>query len=104
MAAADVSVDREQLLLILGHVIDELNEDEFAEKPLTKDPETRLFGRDGTLDSLSLVNLVLAVEERTEDVTGRSISLADDRAISQERSPFLTIGSLVDYMTLLLSE
>jgi acyl carrier protein len=66
--------------------------------------DTPLFGRDGLFDSLGLVSLVLAVEEAIEDNHGAVVSLADARAMSQTRSPFRTIGSLVEYAGLLIAE
>ena len=59
--------------------------------------ETPLFGRDGVLDSLGLVALVVAVEQAIDDQYGVSVSLADERALSERRSPFRTIGALADY-------
>jgi D-alanine--poly(phosphoribitol) ligase subunit 2 len=66
--------------------------------------ETVLFGNQGILDSLGLVNLVVAVEQAIEDHFSVSISLADSRAMSQSRSPFRTIGSLADYAKSLIQE
>jgi acyl carrier protein len=66
--------------------------------------DTALFGKDGLFDSLGLVSLVLAVEEAIEDEHGAVVSLADERAMSQTRSPFRTIGSLVEYAGLLIAE
>jgi len=59
--------------------------------------ESALFGKDGVLDSIGLVSLVVAVEQAVEDAYGLSISLADDRAMSQKSSPYKTIGSLAEY-------
>jgi acyl carrier protein len=59
--------------------------------------ETPLFGREGVLDSLGLVALVVAVEQAIEDEYGVSVSLADERALSEGKSPFRTIGTLADY-------
>jgi D-alanine--poly(phosphoribitol) ligase subunit 2 len=66
--------------------------------------ELRLFGSKGLLDSLGLVALVLDVEQHVSDQLGRAISLADDRALSLERSPFRTVGTLADYVLVLLDE
>lgn len=59
--------------------------------------ETTLFGRDGVLDSMGLVALVVAVEQAIEDEYGVSVSLADERALSERKSPFRTIGTLAEY-------
>ena len=50
------------------------------------------------------MGLIVLVEEKVEDASGRSITLADERAFSMERSPFRTLGSLVDYVGTLLSD
>ena len=54
-----------------------------------------LLGEGGRLDSLSLVHLTVAIEEKTEAVTGHAIVLVDDRAMSQKERPLETIGSLI---------
>ena len=59
--------------------------------------ETLLFGQDGILDSLGLVSLVVAVEQGIEEKFGVSVSLADEKAMSQRNSPYRTVGSLAEY-------
>jgi D-alanine--poly(phosphoribitol) ligase subunit 2 len=44
------------------------------------------------------------VEQRINDAVGTEILIADDRAMSQTRSPFRTIGTLAEYVVTLLSE
>lgn len=85
-------------------VIDELNPLLPEERRLAKSQDTILFGENGQLDSLDLVRLIMAVEEKVNDSTGAMVILADDRAMSQARSPFQTISTLVDYVALLLDE
>jgi acyl carrier protein len=70
----------------------------------TLDENTRIFGKDGSFDSLQLVNLLIEVEQRINERYGTIISIADDRAMSQERSPFRKIGSLADYVGILITE
>lgn len=89
--------------LILS-VVRDLNQGLPAPVPVDRGRETPLFGGDGVLDSLGLVQLVLAVEEAVEDRFGVSVSLADERAISQSASPFRTLGSLARYTADLLGE
>jgi acyl carrier protein len=66
--------------------------------------ETRLFGANSMLDSSALVSLLVEVEQQINDMIGTEIVLVDDRAMSQKRSPFRTIGTLAEYVVMLLSE
>ena len=61
-------------------------------------PTTRLVGPQSVLDSLGLVTLIVEVEDRLESSHAVSLTLADDRAMSQTRSPFLTVQSLSEYV------
>ena len=56
-----------------------------------------LFGKDGALDSMGLVTLIVAVEQAIEDRFDTTAALADDKAMSQAKSPYRTIASLADY-------
>jgi acyl carrier protein len=67
-------------------------------------PETRLFGGAGLLDSAALVSLLVEVEQQVNDACGTAIVIVDDSAMSQKRSPFRTIGSLGEYVSMLLGE
>lgn len=58
---------------------------------------TRLFGEQGILDSMGLVSLVVAVEQAIDDKYGKSVALADERALSQRHSPYRTVGTLAEY-------
>ncbi len=66
-----------------------------AEGDLTR--EARLFGEGGLLDSLALVSLVVAVEQAVADKFGKSVSLADEKALSQRSSPYRTVATLAAY-------
>ena len=72
--------------------------------PELMDERTWLFGPTGFLDSLALVSVVLDVEQKVNDLYGLSISLADDRSVSQRRSPFRSVGSLADYVLMVAGE
>lgn len=83
--------------------IDELNQQLPPGQRLEKSLHTVLFdGQDNTsggLDSLGLVNLIVATEQIVEKEYGIEISLADEKAIRQGASPFRTIGTFVDYVS-----
>ena len=67
-------------------------------------PETRLYGAKSALDSIGLVTLIADVEEKIGEEFGKDIILADERAMSQTRSPFGRVGTLVDYIEELLKQ
>ena len=66
--------------------------------------DTILFGGNSKLDSLGLINLIIAVEQNIEDEFNISITLADEKAMSQDESPFESVASLSNYIELLLNE
>jgi acyl carrier protein len=66
--------------------------------------DTRLIGREGLLDSMGLVTLIVGVEQRLEEEYDLVVVLADERAISQKHSPFRSVGSLADYICQLVEK
>ena len=84
--------------------IKEINEQLPQEQQFSTTLKTVLFGKDGKLDSLGLVTLLVTIEQNIEDEFDVSITIADERAFSQKRSPFRTIGTLADYIDMLLKE
>jgi hypothetical protein len=42
------------------------------------------------------------LEQRVAEEFGAAVTLADERALSREKSPFSTIGRLTDYLVELL--
>lgn len=68
------------------------------------DESTLLFGPRSIVDSLTLVSLIVNVEQKINEEMGVSIVIADERAMSQQRSPFRTIGTLSDYVQRLVDE
>jgi D-alanine--poly(phosphoribitol) ligase subunit 2 len=96
--------DKEKVKSIVYQVVDEINENLPAEKKLDKNFDTKLFGKASNLDSLELVNLIVAVEQAVDDEFDKSITLANENALSMDESPFNSLGSLIDYVTLLVNE
>lgn len=88
---------------ILSALRDLLQENAADELP-TLDEATRLIGHAAVLDSMGLVTLIVEVEQRLEAEYDLVVVLADDRAMSQTRSPFLSVGSLADYVMQLAAE
>jgi len=94
---------KEKIINNIYKSIEEIYESMDVKISLEKGIETQLFGG-GDLDSLGLVNLIVSVEQNIEDEFNVIITIADDRALSQKHSPFRTVGSLADYIEILLKE
>jgi acyl carrier protein len=94
--------NKDEIIKIVFQGIDEINQQEG--KVIQKNVQTKLFGKGGNLDSLGLVNLIVSVEEKVNDKFGVTISLADEKAMSQINSPFLTVNSLAGYILQILTE
>jgi len=94
----------DRILQAIYRAVDVVNEERPKDKGLQKSPQTTLFGKGGQLDSLGLVSFIVEVEQQVEEELGVSITLADERAMSQQKSPFLTIQSLARYVSLLVEE
>ncbi len=91
--------DKSEITAIIFECIDDINQQEKLNIP--KDTKALLFGRGGHLDSLGLVNLIVAVEEKVNEKYDTAISLVDEKAMSQKSSPFMNVESLVNYIMLL---
>ena len=78
--------------------IDELNLQLNPERRLSRSPATALFGEEGALDSLGLVNLIAEVEERVEEAFGQVVNLADGELMSGADDPFRDVAALVEHV------
>jgi len=97
-----VSEVRDKVIQIVFDTIDELNETLKQPIDVSDGEETPLYGKDSSVDSITLVNLISNIESTLEDDLDLEIIIVDERAMSQSRSPFRTIGSLTDYIVLLV--
>ena len=93
---------KNEVIEIIFNCIEEINHQNDIE--INKDLSAKLFGKESDLDSLGLVNLIVSIEENVNDKYDVSISLADEKAMSQKYSPFRSIDALSDYIMELLNE
>ena len=84
--------------------VDELNKQLPKGVHVEKSLDSPLYGKNGRLESIDVVTLIMEVEDQIRDEFGTPITIADDRAMSQENSPFLSIRTLTDYVAELLTE
>lgn len=95
-------INNNEIVGIIFNSIDDLNQENNIN--IIKDRTTKLFGTDGELDSILLVNLIVSIEESIEEKTGKYVPIADERAFSLEQSPFKNIETLANHIETLLNE
>ena len=96
--------NKERILGSIYMAIDQINETLPEEKRINKSLETVLLGPEGSIDSLGLTMLIVAVEQKIEEEFGQVITLVDATAMSEEHSPFQKVEKLVDHIDMLLGE
>ena len=97
-------LNKDAVHAIIFQALKNINDERGPDEQLDIGLDTSLFGANAVLDSLALVSVIVDVEAAVSDASGRDISLTDDRAMSQEVSPFSDVNSLTAYILLLLSE
>lgn len=90
--------DPEKIRALILSALDEVNQQLPPASQFKPSADTVLFGLGGVLDSLGLVNLIVAVEQKIEEEFGLALTLADERAMAQRHSPFRTVATFVDYI------
>jgi acyl carrier protein len=84
--------------------VDGLNEQLPPGTHVEKSLDAPLYGASGKLESLDFVTLIMEVEEKINAEFGTDITIADDNLLSKEKSPFSTLGTLIEYLRELLKE
>ena len=97
---------RDRLAELVHRAVDQVNEElELGDRmKISSDSAAVLYGSGATIDSITLVSLVVAVEESVRRELGLSVTLANEKAMSMKRSPFLTLESLIDYLGTVVEE
>jgi acyl carrier protein len=88
---------RDAVLRLVLAAVDAANDSAPDGHRVPKELDGKLIGPGGALDSLGLVGLLVAIEEKAQDEFGAALTLADERAFARERTPFRTLRTLVDY-------
>jgi acyl carrier protein len=95
---------KDEVLALIYEAMESLNQELAADQQIPLAPETKLFGADATIDSLSLVSVIIDVESSASDALGFPVVLTDDRAINEPISPFTDPDALSNYILTLASE
>src|SRR5437667_12342915 len=78
--------------------VDELNEQLPKGVAVEKSLDAPLYGVGGKLESLDFVTLIMEVEEKINAEFGTNITIADENLLSKQKSPFSTLGTLIEYL------
>jgi acyl carrier protein len=92
----------DDILKVIFKGIDSVNDLRPKEARIGKQPDAALMGESGGLDSLGMVNLIVAIEQQIEEQFHVTLDLADDEAMSMPDNPFATVESLAVYIAHLL--
>ena len=89
---------KQQVLKIIYNAIE--NENRSLAQPinLEEGENTALYGVGGVLDSMSLVSIVIDVEQMLEEQLGLRMTLVNDSAMSPKRSPFQSVSTFASYI------
>lgn len=89
--------------IIVGEAITEVNLDKDLDDKIINSPEILLLNSESSIDSLTLVRLLIAVERLIEEKTGKSVVVVDESTFEAEESPFSTVGTLIAHVERLLN-
>jgi acyl carrier protein len=78
--------------------IDVVNEQIIDGPKITKSLDTMLLGSDSDIDSLSLINLIVAVEDIVSREFDKHISIMDEDLLSDSEQPLRTVASFVSFV------
>lgn len=94
---------QEKINEIIYAAIDMANYAREDDEKIPAGVDTELYSSNGHLDSMGLVAFLIDIEESLQD-EGLHISLSDERAMSQSKSPFRNVRTLSDYILELVKE
>jgi acyl carrier protein len=97
-------MNKQEIITIVINQLEQLNETFPDVQKIVVTDQTVLFGSGSSIDSLSLVSVIVDLEMLFSDEYGFDISLTDDRAMTREISPFDSVSSLSDYIFEIISE
>jgi len=89
---------RDEILELVYAAIDEVNAQAADKVMVEKSPDAALLGGEKGVDSLTFVNLVVAIEERVQKKLKKSVVLVDEDSMALQEQPFRTVGTLASYV------
>lgn len=94
---------QEQIKQIILESVKELNEQLDDDKKLSISDNMPIFGKEGRLDSLDFVNLMVIIEDNIFQAFDKSITIVNEKAFSLKYNPFANVERLALFIQNLLA-
>lgn len=95
---------KQKIEKIIFDSLKEFNEEMPEEETLEISRNTVLLDTDGRIDSLDFVALIVIIETNISNELGKNINIVNEKAFSEENSPFKDVKSLIEFVTELWEE
>jgi len=91
-------IERSEALSVVLSCLKDSVEQMGSDGPVEVQEDTPIVGQGAVLDSITVVSLIVDIEQRLECDYGIAVTLASEKAMSQRNSPFRTAGVLADHI------
>jgi acyl carrier protein len=93
---------REKIQEIILDSIKEFNEEKGKDEALEISKDTILLDKQGKLDSLDFVTLIVIIESNIFNKLDKNTTIVSEKAFSKKYSPFKDVESLTEFIAELL--
>lgn len=94
---------QEKIKQIIIDSVKDLNEQLDDDNKLQISDNMSIFGKEGKLDSLDFVNLMVIIEDNIFKVFNKSITIVSEKAFSLKYNPFADVEKLTHYIQSILA-
>lgn len=90
---------KQTLYRMIIDCLEEWNESAVRKIPLERGEDAPLYNKEGYLDSVGLVSVLISIEQCIEDEWNESIELTNNaNALSLQDSPYKSVGNLLSFL------
>lgn len=89
---------REEIISVILKAMEEINYLLEPDNRLELRHDATIFEKDGKLDSLDFVNLVVCVEDNIFEKFNKSITIVSEKAFSKKYNPYANVEKLADFI------
>lgn len=91
--------NEERIINIIFAALEQINEERSVMDKFDVSRDTTIFGDNAALDSLDLVSVIVDIEAAIVTEFDQTVSLSDDRAMSEQPAPFTNVMTLTNYVS-----